>query len=109
MFRLIILVMMLCWISVLSGCANINEGHPYYIDDGQLNAGEGYKGISLRCGFFCSTPDKAQVTEACWEEANNRVSQDFMADDRARRIYFSQCFLRNGYDSDGRYVGIPPK
>ena len=117
MFRHIIFVMMLCWISVLSGCANINgghpdylsEGHPYYIDDGQLNAGEGYKGIGVRCGFFCSTPDKAQVTEACWVEANNRVERDFMGDDRARRVYFSQCYLRNGYDSDGRYIGIPPK
>jgi len=103
--------MMLCWISVLSGCADINKGHPYYdyTHDGQYNAGEGYKGIGYRCGFFCSTPDKAQVTEACWEEANNRVGLDFMGDDRARRTYFNQCYLRNGYDSDGRYIGIPPK
>jgi hypothetical protein len=109
MFRHIILLMMLCWISVLSGCAEITKGHQYFIDDGQYNAGEGYKGNGFRCGFSCSTPDKAQVTEACWVEATNRVGQDFMADDRARRIYFNQCYLRNGYDTDGKYIGIPPE
>ena len=109
MFRHIIFVMMLGLVLVLSGCADIDTGHTYYADDGQSNAGEGYKGIGVRCGFFCSTPEKAQVTEACWEEANNLVGQDFMGDDRARRTYFSQCFLRNGYNSDGRYVGIRPK
>lgn len=79
------------------------------MDDGQYNAGEGYKGTGLRCGFFCSTPDKAQATEACWVEANNLVGNDINADDRARRVFFSQCMLRNGYDSDGIYVGIQPK
>jgi hypothetical protein len=32
-----------------------------------------------------------------------------MGDDRARRVYFNQCMLRNGYNSDGNYVGIQPK
>ena len=77
---------MLCWISVLSGCAEI--------DKGQYNSGEAYKGAGLRMGYTIATPDKAQVTEACWVEANNRVGRDFMADDRSRRVYFSQCMLK---------------
>jgi len=101
MFRHIIFVMMLGLVLVLSGCAEI--------DNGQYNAGEGYKGMGFRGGFSLSTPHKAKVTEACWGEANNLTKNDFRADDRARRAYFSQCMLRNGYDSDGRYVGIPPK
>jgi len=98
--------MMLCWISVLSGCAEIDKGRQ--INAG--NAGEDYKaGYPPRGGYVRTTPDKALVTEACWIEANNRLGLDFLADDRARRMYFSQCMLRNGYDADGKYVGIPPK
>ena len=48
-------------------------------------------------------PHKVLVSEACWIEANNLVKGDFRADDRARRVYFSQCMLRNGYDADGNY------
>jgi hypothetical protein len=101
---------MLCWISVLSGCAEIKKSHQYYIDDGLYNAGEGYKsGYAPRSGYTRTTPHKALVTEACYIEANNKAGRDFNADDRARRVYFSQCMLQNGYDADGNYVGIPPK
>ena len=103
MFRQIIFVIMLGWVLVLSGCAAIDKGHN--------TEGEDYKSSSPpRGGYTRTTSHKALVSEACWIEANNLVSAEaFMGDDRARRVYFSQCMLRNGYDADGNYVGIPPK
>ena len=98
-FRQIIFLIILGCVLVLSGCAASDKGEGY-------NYRGGY---SPRAGYTSTTSHKAQVTEACWEEANNRVGLDYFADDRARRIYFSQCYLRNGYDSDGKYIGIPPK
>ncbi len=102
MFRLIIFVIMLGWVLVLSGCAAIDKGHNI--------EGEDYRsGYPPRGGYTRTTPNKALVSEACNIEANNPSAEDFMGDDRARRVYFSQCMLRNGYDADGNYVGIPPK
>ncbi|MGW8287874.1 MAG: hypothetical protein ACWGOD_06485 [Desulfobulbales bacterium] len=103
MFRLIIFVIMLGWVLVLSGCAAIGKGNNI--------EGEDYKsGSPPRGGYSRTTPHKALVTEACWIEANNLIGdEDFRADDRARRVYFNQCMLKNGYDADGNYVGIPPK
>ncbi len=94
---------MLGWVLVLSGCAAIDKGHNI--------EGEDYRsGYPPRGGYSRTTPHKALVSEACNIEANNLVSvEDFMGDDRARRVYFSQCMLRNGYNTDGNYVGIPPK
>jgi hypothetical protein len=103
MFRQIIFVIMLGWFLVLSGCAVIDKGHNI--------EGEDYRsGYPPRGGYSRTTPHKALVSEACNIEANNLViAEDFMGDDRARRVYFSQCMLRNGYDTDGNYVGILPK
>ena len=103
MFRLTIVVIMLGWVLVLSGCAATDKGHNI--------EGEDYRsGYPPRGGYSRTNPHKALVTEACNTEANNLVSdEDFRADDRARRVYFSQCMLRNGYDADGNYVGILPK
>jgi len=102
MFRLIIFVIMLGWVSVLSGCAAIGKGNNI--------EGEDYRsGSPPRGGYSRTTPHKALVTEACWIEANSLVKGDFRGDDRARRVYFNQCMLKNGYDADGNYVGIPPK
>ena len=93
---------MLGWVLVLSGCAAIDKGHNI--------EGEDYRsGSSLRGGYSRTTPHKALVSEACNIEANNLMKGDFIGDDRARRVYFSQCMRRNGYDADGNYVGIPPK
>ena len=103
MFRLIIFMIMLSWVLVLSGCAAIDKGH-------NIEGGDYRSGSPPRGGYSTTTPHKALVSEACDIEANNLVSgQDFMADDRARRVYFSQCMLRNGYDADGNYIGIPRK
>ena len=103
MFRLTIFVIMLGWVLVLSGCAATDKGHTI--------EGEDFRGgYPPRGGYSRTNPQKALVTEACNIEANNFVSdEDFRADDRARRVYFSQCMLRNGYDADGNYVGIPSK
>ena len=103
MFRQIIFVVMLGWILVLSGCAAV--------DKGQNIEGEDYKsGSPPRGGYSRTTPHKALVSEACNIEANNLAGdKDFMADDRARRVYFSQCMQRNGYNAAGNYVGIPSK
>ena len=102
MFRQIIFVIMLGWVLVLSGCAAIDKGHNI--------EGEDYKsGKPPRGGYSRTTPHKALVSEACNIEANNLTGADFMGDDRTRRVYFSQCMLRNGYNADGNYVGIPPK
>ena len=102
MLRLIIFVIMLSWFLVFSGCATVDKDHNI--------EGEDYKsGYTPRGGYSRTTSHKALVTEACYIEANNLAGRDFMADDRARRVYFSQCMLRNGYDADGNYVGIPPK
>jgi len=103
MFRQIIFVIMLGWVLVLSGCAAIDKGHNI--------EGEDYRGgYPPRGGYTRTAPHKALVSEACWIEANNLVSaEDFMGDDRARRVYFSHCMLRSGYNADGNYVGIPPK
>jgi len=100
MFRLVIIVIMLSWVSVLSGCAATDKDHNIEREDFR-------SGYPPRGGYSRTTPHKALVSEACWIEANNLVKGDFRADDRARRVYFSQCMLRNGYDSDGNYVGIP--
>ena len=103
MFKQIIFVIMLGWVLVLSGCAAIDKGHNI--------EGEDYRGgYPPRGGYTSTTQHKALVSEACNIEANNLVSvEDFMGDDRARRVYFSQCMLRNGYDADGNYIGIPRK
>ena len=103
MFRLIIFVIMLGWVLALSGCAATDK-----VNNAE---GEEYRsGYPPRGGYSRTTPHKALVSEACWIEANNFVTaDDFMGDDRARRVYFSQCMLRNGYDADGNYVGIPGK
>ncbi len=102
MFRQIIFVIMLGWVLVLSGCAAIDKGHNI--------EGEDYRGgYPPRGGYTRTTPHKSLVSEACYIEANNLVGADFMGDDRTRRVYFSQCMLRNGYNTDGNYVGIPPK
>jgi len=102
MFRKVIFVIMLGWVLVLSGCSAIDKGQ---------NAGEDYRsGSPPRAGYTRTTSHKVLVTEACTIEANNLAgASDFMADDRARRVYFNQCMLRNGYDADGNYIGIPPK
>jgi hypothetical protein len=102
MFRIIIFVIMLCWFLVLSGCTAIDKG---------LNTeGENFRsGYPPRGGYATTTSHKALVTEVCWIEANKLVKGDFRADDRARRNYFSQCMLRNGYNTDGIYIGVPPK
>ena len=94
---------MLGWVLVLSGCAAIDKGHNI--------EGKDYRsGPPPRGGYSKTTPHKALVSEACHIEANNIVGAgDFLADDRARRVYFSQCMLRNGYNADGNYVGVPPK
>ena len=98
MFKQTIFVIMLGWVLVLSGCAAIDKGEDYRT------------GYPPRAGYTSTTPHKALVSEACNIEANNLVGdKDFMADDRARRVYFSQCMLRNGYNAAGNYVGIPPK
>ena len=104
MFRHIIFVIMLGSVLVLSGCATTDKGPN--VEGEEYNYRSGYP---PRGGFASTTQDKAQVTEACWAEANKLVKGDFRADDRARRVYFNQCMLRNGYDSDGNYVGIPPE
>ncbi len=102
MFRQIIFVIMLGWVLVLSGCAAIDKDHNI--------EGKDYRsGPPPRGGYSRTTPHKALVSEACWMEANNSVKDGFLGDDRARRVYFSQCMLRNGYNADGNYVGIPPK
>jgi hypothetical protein len=93
---------MLCWVFVSGGCAAIDKGHNI--------EGEDYRsGYPPRGGYSRTNRHKALVSEACNIEANNLVKGDFMGDDRARRVYFSQCMLRNGYDTDGNYVGIPSK
>ena len=94
---------MLGWILVLSGCAATDKAND--------TEGEDYRsGYPPRGGYSRTTPHKALVSEACNIEANNLVTaEDFMGDDRARRVYFSHCMLRNGYDADGNYVGIPPE
>lgn len=98
MFKQIIFVIMLGWVLVLNGCAAIDKGEDYRT------------GYPPRGGYTSTTQHKALVSEACNIEANNLVGDgDFMADDRARRVYFSQCMLRNGYNAAGNYVGIPPK
>jgi len=103
MFRLFTFVIMLGWVLVLNGCAAIDKGN-------NIEGGDYRSGSPPRGGYSRITPHKALVSEACYIEANNLVSgQDFMADDRARRVYFSQCMLRNGYDADGNYIGIPRK
>ena len=103
MFRIIIFVIMLGSVLELSGCAAIDQGH-------NIEGGDYRSGSPPRGGYSRTTPHKALVTEACNIEANNIVTvEDFMGDDRARRVYFSQCMLRNGYDVDGNYVGIPPE
>ena len=102
MSRRIIFVIMLSWILVFSGCAAVDKAHN--------SEGEDFRsGYPPRGGYSRTNHHKAQVSEACWIEANNLVKGDFRADDRARREYFNQCMLRNGYDSDGNYIGIPPK
>ena len=103
MYRHIIFVIMLGWVLVFSGCAATDKDHNV---EGRDFTRRGYP---PRGGYTLTTPNKAQVTEACIIEADNLVKGDFRADDRARRIYFSQCMLKNGYDTDGNYVGIPPK
>lgn len=106
MLRLIILVIMLGSVLVLSGCAGKVDLHA----QGSNVEGENYRsGYPPRGGFTRTTSHKALVTEACWIEASELMEGDFRADDRARRVYFSQCMLRNGYDTDGNYVGIPPE
>ena len=102
MFRYIIFVIMLGWVLVLSGCTAIDKGH-------NTEGGDYRSGYPPRGGYTRTNPNKALVSEVCWNEANNSVKGDFRADDRARRVYFSQCMLRNGYNADGNYVGIPPK
>ena len=102
MYRHIIFVIMLGWVFVLSVCAATDKGHNI--------EGEGYRsGYPPRGGYTRTNPNKALASEACTIEANNLMKGDFRADDRSRRVYFSQCMLRNGYDADGNYVGIPPK
>ena len=103
MFRKVIFVIMLGWVLVLNGCAATDKG-------GNIE-GEDYKsGSPPRGGYTRTNSHKVLVTEACNIEANNLAgASDFMADDRARRVYFNQCMLRNGYDADGNYIGIPPK
>jgi hypothetical protein len=103
MFKQIIFVIMLGWVLVLSGCAAIDKGHDI--------EGEDYRGgYPPRGGYTRTSQHKALVSEACNIEANNLAGdKDFMADDRARRVYFSQCMQRNGYNAAGNYVGIPPK
>ena len=102
MFRQIIFMILLGWVLVLCGCAAIDEG--------RNTEGEDYRrGSPPRGGYSRTTPHKALVSEACNIEASNLVSKDFMGDDRARRVYFNQCMLRNGYNSDGNYVGIKPE
>lgn len=103
MYRLIIFAIMLGWVLVLSGCAATDKDHNI--------EGEDYRsGYPPRGGYPITTPHKVLVTEACNIEANNIVTvEDFMGDDRARRVYFSQCMQRNGYDTDGNYIGIPRK
>ena len=91
---------MLGWILVLSGCAAIDK-------DDNIEGEDYRRDNPPRGGYSRTTPHKALVSEACWIEANNLVGQDFMGDDRTRRVYFSQCMLRNGYNDDGNYVGIP--
>ena len=106
MFRQIIFVIMLGWVLVLSGCAGNVDLHA----KGVNIEGENYRsGYPPRGGYSRTTPHKALVSEACNIEANNLVGADFMGDDRTRRVYFSQCMLRSGYNADGNYVGIPPK
>jgi len=103
MFRQIIFVIILGCVLAISGCTTIDKGHN--------NEGENYRtGYPPRGGYTVTTSHKAQVTETCHIEATNLAgAEDFNADDRARRVYFSQCMLRNGYDTDGNYVGIPPQ
>ena len=104
MSRFIIFVIMFGLVLVLSGCAAMDQS---------LNIeGENVGSVYPRGGFSRTTdPHKAEVSEACKIEANNLMlmNGDDRGDDRARRIYFSQCMLRNGYDTDGNYVGIPSK
>jgi len=100
MFRQIIFLIILGCVLVLSGCAASDKGEGY-------NYRGGYP---PRAGYTSATSHKALVTEACHIEATNLAgAKDINADDRAKRVYFNQCMLRNGYDSDGNYIGIPPK
>ena len=104
MFRFILFVIMLGLVLVLSGCAAI--------DKGLNNEGGNASSVYPMGGFSRTTdPRKAEVSKACKIEANNLMLKngDDRGDDRARRVYFSQCMLRNGYDTDGNYVGMPPK
>ena len=102
MYRLIIFVIMIGWVLVLSGCAATDKDHNI--------EGENYRsGYPPRGGYPRTTQHKVLVTEACKIEADNLITADFMGDQRAWRVYFSQCMLRNGYDTDGNYVGIPSK
>ena len=104
MFRLIIFVIMLGWVFVLSGCPAIDKGHNI--------EGENVRSVYPRGGYSGTTdPHKAEASEDCKIEANNLMLKngDDRGDDRARRVYFSQCMLRNGYDTDGNYVGKPSK
>ena len=104
MFRFIVFVIMLGLVLVFSGCAAIDKG---------LNNEGGNVGSVYPMGGFSGTndPRKAEVSKACKIEANNLMLKngDDRGDDRARRVYFSQCMLRNGYDTDGNYVGKPSK
>ena len=105
MYRHIIFVILLGWVLVFSGCAATDKGL-------NVEEGEGFRmrsGYPPRAGYTVTSSHKALVTEACMIEANNLMKNDFRADDRARRIYFSQCMLKNGYDTDGNYVGVQPK
>jgi hypothetical protein len=89
-------VIMLGWVLVLSGCAAIDKG---------LNIEGEYR----RRGYPVTNPHKDAVSRDCSIEVNNSFNVDYIGDDRARRVYYNQCMLRNGYDADGNYVGIPPK
>ena len=104
MYRHIIFVIMLGWVLIFSGCAATDKGLEVEGEEFRMRSGYPPRG-----GYATTTSDKALVTEVCWVEANKLVKGDFRADDRARRVYFSQCMLRNGYNADGNYVGIPPK
>ena len=104
MFRQIIFVIMLGWVLVFSGCAATDKGHN--VEGEEFRSRTGYP---PRAGYTITSPHKALVSEACTIEANNLMKGDFRADDRSRRVYFSQCMLRNGYDADGNYAGIPSK
>ena len=93
---------MLGLVLVLSGCAATDK-------DRNVEGKDYRSGSPPRGGYTRTTQHKALVTEACNIEADNLVNYDFMGDDRARRVYFNQCMLRNGYNADGNYIGIPPQ